>query len=431
MKEGDVSKKKFLYKRRLSKRKSTALFSIIYVLLVTALFLLIQRYDDYKLKTNLTAFQEREMKSTVNNFILIIDYMRKDMIENLERDNIPYTEESIKEATLTFIRHVIHESTFANGAYIWINEVVNFEGGDNYGIRQVHGNLPETEGMLLSTSMQDAKGNLPYLEELVGIREKGELTYKYYFKEYHSDNVSEKISYAKLYEPYNWIVCTGTYLNSMYNPTGGISSQNKILFYSLFTALITISAILFSYIIILNFLNSRKLLKETEILKDEVEKDSLTGAGSRSFGNALLQEYMNTFTSMGKNYTIAILDIDNFKNFNDCYGHNVGDAVMKNLVSTIKEQLNNEDYIIRWGGDEFILVLNKTDRDIDSLMRGLVKKVNEQVIYTEAGEKLHYTISIGASHFNDKDKTITDTIKRIDDALYLAKRTKNTFYIIG
>ena len=190
------------------------------------------------------------MKSTVDNYIIIIDTVRNRIMENLERNNESYDDELIKNETLTFIRQIVHESNFSNGAYIWINEVTDYSGGENYGIRQVHGNLPETEGMLLSTSMQDAKGNLPYLAELEGIKKNGELYYKYWFKEYKSEKISEKITYAKLYTPYNWIVCTGTYLNSMYEPTGGVSKSKKIVFYSFCFILQIISILLFVFIII-------------------------------------------------------------------------------------------------------------------------------------------------------------------------------------
>ena len=214
------------------KKANTPLISVVLVLLMTSILILTSSFNDYKLKTNLTAFQKREMKASVENFIVIIDTIRNNIIENLERKNLPYDEEFVKEGTLSFIRNIVHESNFLSGAYIWINEVTNFDGGENYGIRQVHGNLPDTEGMLLSTSMQDAKGNLPYLIELEGIKENGEFYYKYWFKEYKSDKVSEKITYAKLYEPYNWIVCTGTYLNAMYDPTGGVSKTKRIHFRS-------------------------------------------------------------------------------------------------------------------------------------------------------------------------------------------------------
>ena len=415
----------------LSQKTNTPFISVVFVLLITSILVLTTGFNDYRLKENLTAFQKREMKSSVDRFIIMIDSIRADLRENLEQDNVGFTEDYIKEETLKFIRHIVHESDFANGAYIWINEVTNFDGGDNYAIRQVHGNLPETEGMLLSTSMQDAEGNFPYLMELEGIKEHGEITYNYFFKEYRSEDVSEKITYARLYEPYNWIVCTGTYLNAMYEPTGGVSNAKKLGFYTICLVLFAISIFLFAYIIISHHSHSKRLLIETEFLKGEVARDSMTGAASRAFGNTRLQKYLNSFKTSGMNYSLAILDIDNFKTINDRYGHNIGDAVIKNLVNTVQELQSTDDHIIRWGGDEFILTYKNHENDIDSVMDTLNKSVAKKTIVTENGEKVHYSISIGASTFNDRDKNIADTIKRIDDALYLAKRVKNSYYIIG
>ena len=413
-----------------SKKNNTNLIAILFITLVISILVLIQRFDDFTLKTNLMAFQKREMQSTVNNYINVIDHMRNDMIDNMEKNGLEYSEEDIKQATLTFMRHVIHETDFVNGAYLWINEVINFDGGDNYAIRQVHGNLKDTEGIFLSTSTPDAQGNLPYLEELNGIKENGEIFYNYYFKEYHSDNISEKVTYAKLYEPYNWIVCTGTYLNSLYDPAGGVSNHHKIVFYTICIILLIFSLLLFTHLIVSNILSSRKLIQETEVLKGKINKDSLSGAYSRTFGNKLLKEYFNNFTTCGRNYSLAILDIDNFKSINDKYGHPMGDCVIKNMVKTFQDLQNVDDHIIRWGGDEFILTFSDIDEDLKKKLGKLNKTIANQIIITEKGEKFQYTISIGASTFNEKDNTINDTIKRIDDALYLAKRNKNSFYII-
>ncbi|MCR5494383.1 MAG: diguanylate cyclase [Treponema sp.] len=370
------------------------------------------------------------MKSSVDNFILIIDSIRTKIITDYEKNGIKYTEEDVKNETLSFIRNIVHESTFANGAYIWINEVTDFNGGENYGIRQVHGNLPETEGIALSTLTKDAGGNTPYLTELEGIKKDGEITYKYYFKEYKSENISEKVTYARLYRPYNWIVCTGTYLNSMYEPAGGVSHKKKLIFYSsCFLSFIT-SLILFFYIMISNCRNSRKLMTETENLKLKVSKDSLTGAGSRAFGDSLLHEYYSTYQTCGKNYAIAILDIDNFKPINDKYGHNSGDAVIKKIVSTVEKSLNMDDHIIRWGGDEFILTFNTIPESLEKKLGQINKNIKEESVRSSNGEIINFSVSIGASYFIERDNCIEDTIKRIDDALYLAKRRKNSFYII-
>ena len=412
------------------KKINNAIVSFVFVLLVIFLFLAMQRYNDYKLKTNLTAFQKSEMQTTVDNYINIIDYMRKDLIANYEKNGLEYSEDDIKEEVLKFLRQIVHEADFANGAYLWVNEVLKYSGGDNYAIRQVHGNLPETEGMYLSTAMEDAVGNLPYLKELNGIKEKGELIYKYYFKEYHSDNVSEKITYAKLYEPYNWIVCTGTYLNSMYEPAGGISKKNNLIFMIFCMIILLFSLGMFLHIIAVTLIKSRKLMKETESLKVEVATDNLTGAGSRAYGVSLLTECLNNYNSTGRKYAVAIFDVDDFKSINDRYGHYVGDDVLKNFVETVKKNLTDNMYLIRWGGDEFILIYTKEDSAIEPVLDKLNKKIASSSVTTEIGVTVKYTVSIGASYIASKDKAIKDIIKRIDDALYLAKRNKNSFYVI-
>ncbi len=412
-------------------KSASSLVSLLFITLITVIMVLTSAFGSYRLKKNLMAFQKREMKSSVDNFVLTIDSVRKGIRDHYVQQGIDFTEEEIKQATLSFLRDYVHKLDFANGAYLWINEVRDFAGGDSYAIRQLHGNLPETEGMVLSTSMEDAHGNLPYLTELEGVREKGEIFYQYYFKEYHSEKVSKKISYARLYRPYNWIVCTGTYLNSMYEPTGGVSRAERIVFYIFCFALFVFSLTLFAGIHLTNRSNSKRLQKEKEVLKGQVEHDALTGARSRAFGSKLLARYLENFKSEGKNYSIAILDIDNFKTINDSYGHNTGDMVIKNLVNTVKSLQTAGDHIIRWGGDEFILTFKEDNLDLDKVLGDINRGVAQQQIPADSGQVIGYAVSIGASRFSDKDKTFADTIKRIDDALYLAKRVKNSYYIIG
>lgn len=117
----------------------------------------------------------------------------------------------LKERCLNRIRNTILED---NG-YIWVNEILDYNGGDGYAIRLVHGNLPETEGMLLSTSMVDKKGGKPYQVELDGVLKDGELYQKYWFKKKDSDSIAEKLSYAKLYKNLNWVIASGVYLDDV------------------------------------------------------------------------------------------------------------------------------------------------------------------------------------------------------------------------
>ena len=85
--------------------------------------------------------------------------------------------------TKASVADIIHNQKFANEGYIWVNEVKNWNGGDNYAIRRIHPNLIDTEGTYLSTNTKDIKGNTPYLTELEGVKNSGEIFSTYYLQE--------------------------------------------------------------------------------------------------------------------------------------------------------------------------------------------------------------------------------------------------------
>lgn len=123
---------------------------------------------------------------------------------------IGVVKESIKNQVTEDIRMIIYNHVHSDSnKYFWVNEVINMEGGENYAIRRIHANLKDTEGMFLSTSMQDISGAYPYLEELEGIREHGEILHTYHFKNLLNDEIELKITYADYYEPFQWIVAIG------------------------------------------------------------------------------------------------------------------------------------------------------------------------------------------------------------------------------
>ncbi|WP_270206236.1 cache domain-containing protein, partial [Clostridium butyricum] len=125
------------------------------------------------------------------------------------------SDDSIENDVKSRIKDRIRNTNLSSNGYIWINEVLNYNGGDDYAIRLVHPNLVETEGEKLSTNIKDIKGNLPYLTELQGIKKNGEVLYDYYLKKKDSNCISHKLSYAKLYSKYNWIISSGLYLDDL------------------------------------------------------------------------------------------------------------------------------------------------------------------------------------------------------------------------
>lgn len=116
-------------------------------------------------------------------------------------------------------------------------------------------------------------------------------------------------------------------------------------------------------------------------------------------------------------YAFAILDIDNFKQFNDTYGHDLGDEILKEVAKTLREQLNEKDYIIgRFGGDEFIILVKKYN-DIESLTE-ILSKIN-----TYRVRRHICRASIGVSILNEDANTFSKLFKHADNALYEAKHT--------
>ena len=114
-----------------------------------------------------------------------------------------------------------------------------------------------------------------------------------------------------------------------------------------------------------------------------------------------------------------MFDIDKFKNVNDTFGHNMGDTVLKSLVKVVKQSIREKDLLIRWGGEEFIIVL-----EIESIekLNQVAEHVRERITNYEFGEVGHLTCSFGIT-LNRPGETIDQTIERADTALYTAKNS--------
>jgi len=164
-----------------------------------------------------------------------------------------------------------------------------------------------------------------------------------------------------------------------------------------------------------------KLLLEE--LKASAFKDGLTGLYNRKF----LDEYLTKLIPQARreeiNIAVLMLDMDHFKAVNDEYGHDVGDIVLKELSLILSENIRDADIVVRYGGEEFVVLLvdvldEKAALNVANKIKTKVAK-NEINIY--AGNKLQKTISIGLSMY-PKDSTNFDIImKNADIALYEAK----------
>lgn len=345
--------------------------------------------------------------------------IQKDDIKGIFGVSQAYIDGLVKEE----IAEIIRSRKFSGDSYIWVNEIRNYEGGKDYAIRKVHPNLTGTEGDLLSTNMQDEAGNFPYLEELQGINKEGELFFNYYFRKLNSSDVSEKITYAKLYKDYNWIVAMGLHLDDidefadqMNNEIYSLSSESTI------RLLRYIFVVLLIGFTVLYFIDKNRFSSSTKSLEKEINLDTLTKAYSRRYGEKSLSTYFKHYRATGENSAIMMFDLDGFKYINDHFGHKVGDLVLIEVVRTINNIIRSSDHLIRWGGDEFVGVFpGLKEENIMAYGEKVLSEISVIEIPIE-DELVTITVSIGFSYFKDGDVDYNDILKRADDAMYSSKK---------
>jgi diguanylate cyclase (GGDEF)-like protein len=365
--------------------------------------------------------KKKEISSTVDNYIRKLDTEKTLYLT----DHPGASAAEVKEHVYQTLRRWIYTDQFEDGSYPWVSEILSYEGGENYARRLIHPNLTDTEGMYLSTSMDDGTGYYLYEEELEGIRSQGYIFHEYNFKKLGSDEVTRKLGYTKLYKEYNWVISMGVHLDAF---DSYITEAEKNVRPYIFAGNAVLEFLfVISYLILYRFHND-ECYHEKEQLEEEVNLDRLTGAGSRRLGETLLMHRLAEFKSSGHNTLVIMGDIDYFKRINDTYGHEVGDIALQKFAGAIQSVIRDQDHIIRWGGDEFVGIFDsRAAAHIDTIGKKLLAAVRSIEIPTERGS-VHLTASIGLAVFEASDTCYEDVIRRADQALYRAKEAGRDRY---
>jgi diguanylate cyclase (GGDEF)-like protein len=154
-------------------------------------------------------------------------------------------------------------------------------------------------------------------------------------------------------------------------------------------------------------------------------RSSRTDFLTRSHNRRRIFELGKTQLKQVKNhpFSVAILDIDDFKNINDRYGHDLGDQVLVQLVTTIKGMLTDNQTLGRMGGEEFLLLFpNTTPEEARNLAESIRQSITKTAIIHQ-GSIVKYSVSIGVFGSDDDNMTFEKLIKQADLALYEAKNT--------
>jgi len=167
------------------------------------------------------------------------------------------------------------------------------------------------------------------------------------------------------------------------------------------------------------------LQKEFQQAKTEASMDFLTGVANRKAFDEALTSITGKAASDGSNLCLLMIDIDHFKNFNDTYGHIVGDEVLKFVTKKTKEMVKGGDFVARYGGEEFAVILPRTSlQDARTLAEKLrLFFTQAKLKSTTSSMKLGgITVSIGIAGYRPGEP-LENFIHRTDQALYFAKDT--------
>jgi len=158
--------------------------------------------------------------------------------------------------------------------------------------------------------------------------------------------------------------------------------------------------------------------RKAEKAEKEVVKDSLTGLCNRAYGESWLKEKHKKNTRV----SVLFLDLDEFKKFNDNYGHHVGDQVLINISKRLVNCVREGDVVCRYAGDEFIILLDDEDSDTIKQIGERITRALNQSVQIESGERLTVTGSIGIAVLGIHGDTPAKALRNADAAMYMAKR---------
>jgi diguanylate cyclase (GGDEF)-like protein/PAS domain S-box-containing protein len=160
-------------------------------------------------------------------------------------------------------------------------------------------------------------------------------------------------------------------------------------------------------------------VKMEKRLRELSVTDVLTGLYNRLKFNEEIEREINRSKRYKLPLALIMFDIDHFKNINDTYGHQIGDNVLKEVSNLVREIIRTSDILARWGGEEFMILCPHTkNQDMKILAERLRKKIEEYPF--SHGDKV--TISVGASIYSHSEDNADELLKRVDKALYEAKK---------
>lgn len=175
----------------------------------------------------------------------------------------------------------------------------------------------------------------------------------------------------------------------------------------------------------------RELRVENKKLNYLASIDAMTGVLNRKSGLELLEKKFNICNINNRNIVVCYVDVDKLKYINDAFGHEEGDKLLINVASILKNSIRKTDFVIRMGGDEFLVVFPQTTmKEANKVWYRILKNVEES---NESNEKYNLSLSYGFYEYGNEIEnklTVNDLIRRADIEMYKIKMSKKRILMI-
>ncbi|MEM8755184.1 MAG: diguanylate cyclase, partial [Pseudomonadota bacterium] len=158
-----------------------------------------------------------------------------------------------------------------------------------------------------------------------------------------------------------------------------------------------------------------------EQLREQSTRDPLTGLYNRRFFMDYARRELGRCRAQGRTAALISLDVDHFKSFNDTYGHDAGDLVLKAMAKVLQKLFREADVACRIGGEEFIVMLPGADRDLAFDRAEQLRRAVEGMSLSYGGDSLNVTMSAGVCEFTADGDELEELMQVVDEALYRAK----------
>jgi diguanylate cyclase (GGDEF)-like protein len=167
----------------------------------------------------------------------------------------------------------------------------------------------------------------------------------------------------------------------------------------------------------------RSELEEMGPLRHSADIDLLTALHNQAFFRRAASRRVTQAKEYGLPLSLAMLDIDDFKEYNDRFGHEAGNAVLRLLAGVLRRSVRADDLVARYGGEEFVMLLGSELRKAEESMERVRLKIEDRFSPVDDNPvRRQVTVSVGVAAFTDNTRTLEELIEAADEAMYRAKR---------